>query len=601
MNESGQTQSAILRYKRIGLYSNINLRIMSRFIPFILFLQFFSYQSLGQPFTEHYLNNQTLTYSQLINSYKQLDARSDQMKLLSYGWSDGGFPIHMMVINRNKNFNKPSLNRKKEIVVLIMNGIHPGESEGIDASLLMIQQMAAGKIEIPSNITICMIPVYNVDGMLNRKRFTRTNQNGPEEKGFRGTACNYDLNRDFIKADSRNTFAFYRIFQEWDPDVFIDTHTSNGADYQYIMTLISTQKEKLGGKTAEFLYQTMNPYLYSEMAKKNFEMVPYVNVWGKAPDEEGYEVFIETPKFSTGFTALFGTLSFVAETHMLKPYPQRVIATYELLNTILNFSKAHGSEIRNARLIDTENFKRSHTYESNYFVIRENPEKLPFKGFNAEKLKSILGNYERTYYNREKPFTKEINYYNSCKPAFVVSLPRAYIVPHCWQKVIERLKANHIKLKQFEQDTLMDLSYYSITKFESSARPYEGHHVNNKIEVEKRKTNIKIQKGDYLIYTNQTGNRYLAEVLEPQTEDGFFAWNFFDPILNQKEGFSDYVFEDDALKLLESDSVLKSKFESWKLANPEKLNNSHEVLNFIFTHSPFFETEYRRYPVYRLE
>lgn len=560
------------------------------------------YQSgFAQNYTNAYQEDKTLNYAQLISEYKKLDAQSDQMKLFEYGETDGGFPIHLLVINKQKNFAKPDRKQNTQTVILIMNGIHPGESEGIDATLLLAQEIARGKTQISEHVTICIIPVYNADGMLNRKKFTRANQNGPEEKGFRGNACNYDLNRDFIKADAKNTFTFYQIFHYWNPDVFLDNHTSNGADYQYTMTLICTQQQKLGGKTAELLHQKMKPFLYDDMQRKNWEMVPYVNIYGKTPDEAGYEEFIETPKFSTGYTALFGTLSFVAETHMLKPYPKRVTATYELMKTMIEYCNAHANDIRTARMADLEQYKNLKVYQSNFEVDKTQVSKLQFKGYEAEKIKSKLGNYERTYYNRERPFTKEINYYNFCKPGIEVSLPKAYIVPQCWLKVIERLEANNILLKRFEHDTLMDLNYYSITKYESSSRAYEGHHINHKTEVEKRLAKIKILKGDYLIYANQTANRYIAEVLDPQTEDGFFSWNFFDPILDRKEGFSDYAFEDDAVRMLDENPNLKLQFEAWKLANPEKTSNSHEVLNFIFTHSPYYEVEYRRFPVFRVE
>ncbi|MBC7383875.1 MAG: hypothetical protein H7296_12935 [Bacteroidia bacterium] len=548
-----------------------------------------------------FLENKTYTYNQLIIEYKKLDALSEQMKLFEYGQTDGGFPIHLMVINRNKNFNKPVSSEKGQTVLLIMNGIHPGESEGIDASLFLAQEMAYGRTEIPENVTICIIPVYNVDGMLNRKKYTRTNQNGPEEKGFRGNACNYDLNRDFIKADTRNTFAFYQIYHYWNPDVFLDNHTSNGADYQYTMTLICTQQQKLGGKTAELLHKNMKPFLYADMQKKYWEMAPYVNVYGKSPDEEGYEEFIETPKFSTGYTSLFGTIGFVAETHMLKPYPNRVFATIEFMRTLIDYTKTHVTEIRQARMSDQTIYQTKRTYESNYVVDKSAPSKLKFKGFEAEKIKSSLGNYERTLYNRNKPFTREINYFNFFKPALEVALPKAYIIPQSWIRVIERLKANNITMQRFERDSTITLGVKYITKYESNAKPYEGHHVNSKIGVERKSMPLKILKGDYLVYTNQTGNRYLAEALEPQTEDGFFAWNFFDPILNAKEGFSDYVFEDDAVKLLEENVELRKRFEDWKFANPDKVNSSYEVLNFIFVNSYFYETEHKRVPVYRLE
>jgi Zinc carboxypeptidase len=198
---------------------------------------------LGQVLHSAFKQNQTLTYTELVEAYKKLDAFSEQAKLEEYCCADNGLPIHVLVINKDKNFNPVASGDTNKLVLLVMNGIHPGESEGIDASLLLAQQMVYGKISIPERVTICIILVYNVEGMLNRKMFTRTNQNGPDEKGFRGNGQNLDLNRDFTKADTKNTLAFYEIFHRWQPDVFLDNHTSNGADYQYTMTLIATQQQ----------------------------------------------------------------------------------------------------------------------------------------------------------------------------------------------------------------------------------------------------------------------------------------------------------------------------------------------------------------------
>lgn len=572
---------------------------MKKFFAVFLFL--FVLETSAQELHAIFKNNQSVDYWNLIAAYKKIDAHSDQMKLIEYEKTDAGFPLHLLVINKKKDFSKPAKKAKNHSTFLIMNGIHPGESEGIDASLLLAQEMAYGKLAIPENVTICIMPVYNVDGMLNRKKHTRVNQNGPEEKGARGNARGYDLNRDFIKADTKNTFAFYKIFHNWKPEVFLDNHTSNGADYQYTITLIATQRQKLGGKTAELLSKKMLPDLYSQMKRKNFEMIPYVNLFGKSPDENGYEEFLETPKYSTGYTALFGTIGFVAETHMLKPYPSRVEATHELMKCIINFIENNTSSIREAKTNDELNYKIATDYETNFKLDTTQFSKIIFNGYEAQKIPSQLGNYKRTFYNREKPFSKEINYYNYYTSKLKIVLPKYYVISKGWLTVIERLKANQIEMKKFEKDTSFDVSVQYITHYDCSSKPYEAHHPNYSIQTEKQTMNIKFLKGDYLIPTNQIGSRYLAETLEPKSEDGFFAWNFFDNILHAKEGFSDYVFEDDALKIINENNDLKLKFENWKINNPTKANNSYEVLNFIFKNATYKDVEHNRIPVFRID
>lgn len=534
-------------------------------------------------------------YIEMIERYEKIAAQSEYMQLNKAGLSDAGNLIHLLVIDKHKNF---SPKQSKKPVMLIMNGIHPGESEGIDASLLMLEAFVTNPKLIPDSVTLLIIPCYNVDGMINRKQYTRANQNGPIEKGFRASANNLDLNRDFIKADSKNTFVFYSIFQEWQPHVFLDTHTSNGADYQYTMTLISSQKQKLGGPAAEFMYGKMNPFLYTDMKKKDLEMAPYVTVFGKSPDEAGYDVFVEGPKYSTGYAALFGCLGFVAETHMLKAYPERVKATYFLFESFLQFAQQNASELVRTKEKQLNWMLSQTQYHSNFEVDKSKSTPLLFKGYTLEKHPSELGNYERHFYNRNKPFSKTIPFYDSTVAKIHLEIPEYLIVKQEWQEVIARLKANKIQHLTLNNAQIWDVQAKYINQISYAKQPYEGHFVHQQIKCSSHKTKIEIKPGDWLIPVKQPGIWYLMEALSPETWDGFMHWNFFDPILNEKEGFSDYAFEDDAKQFLAERPELKNVFETWKLENPENASQKYEVLGFIYKNSPYQEREYRRFPVY---
>src|SRR5690606_21017260 len=191
--------------------------------------------------------------------------------------------------------------------LLINNGIHPGEPDGIDATMMLMRDLATGKITIPKNVVVDAIASYNISGMLNRGSFSRANQNGPEEYGFRGNARNYDLNRDFIKTDTKNSRSFQQIFHWLKPDVFIDNHVSNGADYQYTFTYISTNKERLGDKLGSYLNNEMQKTLLRQLQKNGFLSVPYVNIHNDVPDT-GFPVFMDSPRYATGYTSLFNVI-----------------------------------------------------------------------------------------------------------------------------------------------------------------------------------------------------------------------------------------------------------------------------------------------------
>jgi len=174
---------------------------------------------------------ETGTYDEVINFYSQLAESSGEIRLEEFGKTDSGKPLHLVIYSPNKEFDFEEL-REENSIILINNGIHPGESDGIDATMMLFRDLAGDSIHVPKNTVLATIPIYNIGGALNRNSTSRTNQNGPAEYGFRGNARNYDLNRDFIKADTRNTQSFYEIFHHVRPDIFIDNHVSNGADYQ---------------------------------------------------------------------------------------------------------------------------------------------------------------------------------------------------------------------------------------------------------------------------------------------------------------------------------------------------------------------------------
>ena len=272
---------------------------------------------------------ETPTYFEIIDWWKKLDAQSGKVVMKQMGITDAGYPLHLVFLSNNGDNNISNIKKNNKRIILVNNGIHPGEPDGIDASMLLARDVVFNKLKIPDNIVIAFIPVYNIGGCLNRSSNFRVDQNGPLEFGSRGNSQNLDLNRDFIKCDSKDARAFIEIFHLLDPDVFIDNHVSNGADYQHVMTLLTTQHNKLGGAMGNFLQQQFEPGIYSAMKTKGYNLIPYVNAFGDKP-ENGWSEFWDSPRYSSGYAALWQTFSFVPETHMLKDYAKRVNAAYPL-------------------------------------------------------------------------------------------------------------------------------------------------------------------------------------------------------------------------------------------------------------------------------
>ncbi|CAM3447921.1 M14 family metallopeptidase [Aequorivita lipolytica] len=546
--------------------------------------------------------NQTETYEEVIAYYLTLEKKFPSITVFEMGQTDSGFPLHVVIFDSENKTNKNSkeaFSKNGKNLLLINNGIHPGEPDGIDATMLLFRDFAENKIPVPKNTIIAAIPIYNIGGALNRNSTSRTNQNGPEEYGFRGNARNYDLNRDFIKSDTKNAHAFAEIFHWLNPDLFIDNHVSNGADYQYVLTHLFTQHNKLGGELGNYLHSSLMPQLEDSLHQKKWDITPYINVFNQVP-EIGFEQFLDSPRYSTGYAALFNTFGMMVETHMLKPYKQRVEGTYELVKSFINIADTDAEKIKTLRKNSFEKYKAGSYYPISWEVDSSKTSTLSFKGYEGKMIPSKITGADRLKYFPDKPFTKNVTYYNYFKVADSVKIPSAYIVPKGYWNIIELLKLNGISFSEIKNDSIISAEVYKIKSFETVKNPFEGHYLHYKTEVSKTAQIVSIKAGDILVNTQQPGVRYLLETLEPSAPDSFFNWNFFDAILPQKEGFSPYVWEDMAEKFLNENPEIKKEFEAKKDTEPEFAQNWYAQLDWIHKQSPNYEKSHLRYPIVRV-
>ena len=542
--------------------------------------------------------NQTATYEETIAYFQLLDKSFETVSMQEMGLTDSGEPLHIVTFNPDKDFDFEKI-QKEKAVLLINNGIHPGEPDGIDATMMLFRDLALGKTKVPKNVVIVNIPIYNIGGALNRNSFSRANQNGPESYGFRGNARNYDLNRDFLKSDTRNARSFAQIFHKVNPDIFIDNHVSNGADYQYVFTYIATHPQKIGGNLGKFWESEMLPSLLSDLKKKKIESVPYVNIHDEKPDN-GFEAFMDYPRYSTGFASMFNTIGSMPETHMLKEYASRVKVTYEYMISSIEYADKNYRKIKDLRKENLQNYRPGQKYVLLWELDADKVSSIPFLGYEGGYKPSNISGKPRLFYDETKPFSKTIPYYRDYKPSLEVLIPEAYIVPKSWWNVIELLKINNIQMTPLEKDTELEVESYRIKDFKTSSSAYEGHYPHNSVNVTSTKKKVLFRKGDFLIKTQQPGVKYLLETLEPQANDSYFVWNFFDSILQQKEYFSAYVFEDLAKQLLEKNPKLKSEFEKKKAEDPKFADSGEAQLDWIYRHSDYYEKSHMEYPVFRI-
>lgn len=549
--------------------------------------------------------NTTTTYAEMVAFYKGLEAASPMVKVFEYeNGTDVGKPLHLVVITGSKIFHPVPLRQADTRLVMVMNGIHPGEPDGIDASMIMARDLVMDKMFAPllEHIAVCIIPAYNVDGMLVRNSVSRTNQNGPESYGFRGNGQNLDLNRDFIKQDSKNARAFAKIYTEWRPDIFIDTHTSNGADYQYIMTYIATMKDKFDPGLGNYMETILNPEISAKMKDANYEMCPYVQTkdWEVLPDS-GISAFNDMPRYSVGYASLFGAMAYTTESHMLKKFEDRVYGTYHFMMNLLKIVNRDRKIIGRLRKEAIEAIKRQTEFTLKWKLDPKVSVQIPFKGFAATISPSTVTGFPRISYDETLPWTKNIPFYNHYVAEVTVTKPTAYIVPQAWDGVVERLKLSGVVMQRLSEDFTTEVAMYKITKYDSPKEAYEGHYRLGGLELKKENQQVQFFAGDYVIFTDQEANRFIVETLEPLGVDSYLSWNFFDPILSRKEYFSPYVFDPEAHRLLETDPKLKQDLQDKIKADTAFAKSDWAQMDFVYQGSKHMEPGYMRYPVARLE
>ena len=542
---------------------------------------------------------QTATYFEAVDYYKKLASSFSTISIKTFGVTDAGYPLHLVLFSTDKNFNPAQWHQQKKVVLMINNGIHPGEPDGIDASMMLLRDIASGKIKMPSNVVLAIVPVYNIGGSLNRNSYSRVNQNGPESFGFRGNAQNLDLNRDFTKSDSRNAKAFAQAFHWLNPDIFMDNHVSDGADYQHTMTLLTTQHDKLGYEIGKFMHDVFEPSLYRGMEQKSWIMTPYVNFEQGNPDR-GWDAYYDPPRYSSGYATLFQTMAFVPETHMLKPYADRVKSTYDLMQTMIEQGSKFSKEIIEKRKASTEAMMHQNEFPLSWKIDTTKYENINFMGYESARKKSDVSGLDRMFYDHTKPYTKPIRFYSYSIGEKMVTKPKAYIIPQGWWAITDLLQVNDVKMQRLTKDTSIEVEAYRIEDYKTATRAYEKHYRHTDTKTSTSNQSLKFLKGDYIIYTGQAADRFLVETLEPTGDDSYFSWNFFDAILQQKEGYSNYRWEDVAAKYLEQHPELRQLLDEKKKTDTRLAGSASAQLDFVYKNSPYYEAAHMRYPVYRL-
>jgi hypothetical protein len=549
---------------------------------------------------------ETPRYDETVNYFRMLSDASDYATMFSFGVSPQGRDLWCVAVSKDNDFRPVDLAGRTKPVILIVNGIHSGEIGGKDASMILLREILITRESeyILDNVDILVVPIFSVDGHERFGPYNRINQNGPNEMGWRTTAQNLNLNRDWMKADAPEMQAMLKLIDYWNPDFIIDTHSTNGADYQYTITYILETRGNIYRETGKWLSESFIPYMERYIEDKGYLVFPYVTMrqWF-AGIESGLTRGVSTPRFSSGYAAIRNRPGITVETHMSKPYEDRVYSTKAMIESVLEYAYTHPERLldlnRSADWVSIEKYYRNKEYLPLNFRLTDRYREKPFKGIEAIREKSSIANAEIIRYTGN-PIEKTVRFYDEIEVTDSVTVPPVYIIPKEWSDIAERMRLHGINVEKLAEETTLRVTRYRFTDVEYASSSYEGR---QRVEVnyETYRERVTMPEGTYVIPTDQRTVRVIAHLLEPKSPDSFLRWGFFNTIFERKEYFELYVMEPIAREMIEENPLLPSEFEQWLEENPDARDNPYQRLYFFYQRSPYYDDQYNVYPVMRVK
>ena len=546
---------------------------------------------------------ETPRYEATIDYCKRLAEASHEISYTTFGISPQGRDLPLLILDKHGCFTPEKADSAGKLKLLIQACIHAGEPDGKDAGLVLFRDIAIhGKENINTDsITILFIPIFNVDGHERFSPYNRINQNGPKEAGWRTTAVNLNLNRDYLKADAPEMQAWLTMYNRWDPDFFIDCHTTDGADYQYVIT---TESDGYIHKNLlNWLSETYVTELYSRLDESGFPAFNYVWFRNWHDPKSGLVDYKPEPRLSFGYTSACNRPSLLIETHMLKDYKTRVEGTlYTFIHTIniLANQKHHLQHM----IQTADEYTASDQFRETPCVLECLPSMkdsvmVSFKGIRyTSETSDLTGGTWFRYTGHPEDFNLPL--FNKQEASLQVSLPEAYVIPAEWTEIIRKLSMHGIKFDRLKNETIIAVKTYRFSDVQWQTSPFEGRQIITGLKTEEISLEKRYPSGSVIVPLNQPKARLIAFMFEPLSEESFLRWGFFNPIFEQKEYFETYVMEEMAREMIQKDPGLKDDFEKWKYSKPGIAADSRARLNWFFWQTPYFDSSLNIYPVGRM-
>jgi murein tripeptide amidase MpaA len=551
---------------------------------------------------------ETPAYAETVAYSRRLAAASPLVEYREFGTSGEGRALPLLVAAKGGATTPEAARRAGKVVVLVQACIHAGEPDGKDAGLALLRDIAVTREReaLLERVVILFVPIYNVDGHERRSPFNRINQNGPAEMGWRGNASNLNLNRDYLKADAPETRAWLRLWNEWRPDLFVDCHVTNGADFRYTVTYQFERHENIHPAVSAWSSEAFSRRIMPAAEVEGQLFSPYLVFRDNRDPRRGVEAFVSTPRFATGYVPVVRNRpALLIETHMLKDYRTRVVGTYHILRaTLEEVNRSPDALLAAVRRADAETAAAGAAYDPSRRValrveLTDKPADMLLKGWQYSTSLSEVSGAMRVVWDTTKPLDLTVPHFDEADPTVSVAPPLAYLIPPQWTAAIERLSAHGLALRRLAEPATVEVESYRFREVRLAAASFEGR-VPVSFKVEPVRERRLYAAGSVLVSLAQPNGRAALHLLEPEAPDSLVYWGFFNPIFEQKEYGEAYVLEKLAREMLAKDEALRAEFERRVAQDPKFAASSTDRLNFFYERSPYWDRRLNLYPVGRL-
>ncbi len=543
----------------------------------------------------------TPDYRQTRAFIDRLAAASPDIKTRDIGTSAGGRQVQLVTLTEGGS--DPRKNGKPTL--LVQAGIHSGEIDGKDASLMLLRDYMRGDGEVRGDrelrqlierANLLLIPILNVDGHERAGPYGRMNQRGPDNGGWRTNSNNLNLNRDYAKLDTPELRAVMDVINEYRPSLYLDIHVTDGEDYQYDITYgyngaFATDSPAI----TKWLETRLQEDLNSALSAAGH--IPGPLVFGVNPQNfaDGINHWTAPPRFSNGLGDLRHTPTVLVENHSLKPYRQRVLGTYVFIEAALRALAEDGAALNKAIASDRQRRPETQVLE---WRTSEKPDLSvfagkPFKGIAYRKEKNPITGTEQVVWLGEAEDYPSLPVFVDNVKGVEVRVPKAFYLPKNETLVLERLKMHGIEITEPKQK-MVELTRFEIDNPEFADSPFEGHF---RVKGEFKEQQIQVPLAGYVkVSTDQPLGSLAVALLDPRGPDSFFQWGFFNQIFQRTEYYEPYALIPLAEQMLKQDPALKKAFEK-RLQGKAFAEDPRARMDFFYERSPYFDQAYRKYPV----